>query len=65
MKNQSTISYHGRIYEYEIDELNFVFIKDGTTLISIGQMSPLKQTEDIENVVCDMIKLVLPLKPIK
>ncbi len=65
MKDQRTINYHGQIYEYEIDELNFVFIKDGTTLISIGQMRPLKQTEDIENVVYDMIKLFLPLKPIK
>lgn len=35
MKNLRTITYHGHIFEYEIDELKFVFIKDGTTKIGI------------------------------
>jgi hypothetical protein len=63
MKNERTIKFQGQIYEYEIDEKNIVYIKDGTTLISIGQMRALKPTENIETIVREMIRLFLPIKP--
>ena len=64
MKNLRTITYHGRIYEYEIDELKFVFIKEGTTMIGIGQMRALKSNENVDNIVSEMIELYLRIKPI-
>lgn len=65
MKNLRTITYHGHIFEYEIDELKFVFIKDGTTKIGIGQMRALEKSENIDNIVSEMIELYLRIKPIK
>jgi hypothetical protein len=65
MKSTGAINYHGQIYEYEIDHLDFLYIKNGTTMISVGQMKKLKQTEDIESIVHEMIKSFLLIKPIK
>ena len=65
MRITGTINYHGRIYEYEIDEINFLYIKDGTTFISVGQMRKLKQVENIEIIAHEMIKSYLQIKPIK
>jgi hypothetical protein len=65
MRITGTINYHGRTYEYEIDEINFLYIKDGTTFISVGQMRKLKQTENIEIIAHEMIKSYLQIKPIK
>ena len=65
MKKSKTLKVQGNIYEYEIDESNFIFIKEGTTFISVGQLRPLDSTENIEKDISEMIKLVLPIKPIK
>ena len=40
-------------------------IKDGTTYIGIGQMRPLKPTDNIENEIIEMLNVYLPIKPIR
>lgn len=63
MRNLRTINFQGQIYEYEIDDKNFVFIKEGTTFISIGQMKSLKPSDDIELIAVELIKSYLSIRP--
>jgi hypothetical protein len=65
MTNLKSVTFHGHIFEYEIDDSNYLMIKDGTTSIGVGQMRPLKPTDNIENEIIEMLKVYLPIKPIR
>jgi hypothetical protein len=65
MRNRKTVNFQNQDFEYEIDEKNIVYIKEGTTFISIGQIKALKQTDNIELITIELIKSYLSIRPLK
>ena len=57
MKNTGTVIYNGRVYKYEVDERRYVWIIDGPgSKSNIGQVRPLEYSEDVEDVVIQMLE---------
>lgn len=65
MTNLKSITFQGHIFECEINESNYLMIKDGRTSIGVGQMRPLKPTDNLEYEIIEMLKVYLSIKPIK
>ncbi len=55
MKKHGTVRYNGKLYYYEVDEYNYVWIIEGRSKTNIGQRRPLIPSDDVEQAVLEML----------
>jgi hypothetical protein len=56
MKNHRSVIYKGLVYNYEVDGNRYIWIIEGGTKTNIGQIRPLRLSENIEEVVLEMLR---------
>jgi hypothetical protein len=56
MKKRGSVIYNGLVYNYEIDESRYICILEGGIKTNIGQIRPLQPSDDIEEVVLEMLR---------
>lgn len=55
MEKHGTVSFKGRVYQYEVDEHRFIWIIEEYGKTNIGQTRPLLPSDNVEQIVLEML----------